>query len=139
MTCFEIILKQSVEKDQVWGAEHFKGKADHCVSPELHNMPHQGNKLICFPMAHLYNPLIIANHITSIIAWENVMLLLNLPLRPLQTDNTIIKQQMHVGTSPALLSFKDIVQYCGYENVTSTITLFLALFDVPKFHLPVRS
>lgn len=90
-------------------------------------------------MAHLYNPLIIANHITSIIAWENVMLLLNLPLHPLQTDNTIIKKQMHVGTSPALLSFKGRVQYCGYENVTSTVTLFLALFDVPKFHLPVRS
>lgn len=61
-------------------------------------------------MAYLYNPLIIANHITGIIPWENVKLLSNLPLRPLQTDNTIIKQQLHVGTSPALLSFKGIVQ-----------------------------
>lgn len=61
-------------------------------------------------MAYLYNPLIIANHITSIIPWENGKLLSNQPLRPPQTDNTIIKQPLHVRTLPALLSFKGIVQ-----------------------------
>lgn len=75
-------------------------------------------------MAYLYNPLIIANHITSIIPWENVKLLSNLPLRPLPTDNTTIKQQLHVQTPPALLSSTGMVQQRGYENVTSTLTLF---------------
>lgn len=61
-------------------------------------------------MAYLYNPLIIANCITSIIPWENVKLLSNLPLRPPQTDSTIIKQQLHVGTLPSLLSFRGTLQ-----------------------------
>lgn len=61
-------------------------------------------------MAYLYNPLLIANSITSVIPWENVKMLSNLPLHPPQTDSTIVKQQLHAGASPSLFSSRGTVQ-----------------------------